>query len=82
MSEHAVHEFSSIGLFLVGTCLPLILTAMVPNGLQRMGSAVLALLGIGVLIGLLRAGSTPLHAGLATGFILASIKLLTGLRFL
>ena len=82
MSQHAVHEFSSIGFFLLGIVLPLLLTAMVPNGLQRTGSAVLALLGIGILIGLLRAGSTPFHAGLATGFVLASIKLLTGLRFL
>jgi MFS-type transporter involved in bile tolerance (Atg22 family) len=80
--SHAAHEFAAIGKFILGTIMPLIGSAMVPNGYQRWGAAIFSLIGIAILIGLLRCGSSPFHAGLATGFVLASMKLATGLRFL
>ncbi len=69
-------------LFLLGTCLPMLGSAMIPNGSQRWGAAVFSLLGIGVFIGIGGTGATPLTTGIGTGFILASAKLATGLRFL
>jgi hypothetical protein len=68
-------------MILLGCALPLLLSALVPNGRQRWGAAVFALLGAGLFCGLGADPATPFGGGLATGFILASAKLATGLRF-
>ena len=82
MSPHQKAEFWAIFYFLVGLPLPLLASAMVPDGWQRIGGAVFALIGIGVFSGMLMDGANPLRWGLSLGLILASLKLTTGLRFL
>lgn len=78
----AVAEIVSAILFGVGACLPMLGSAMVPNGSQRWGAAAFSLLGIGVLLGIGYIGSTPFALGVGVGFMIASAKLATGLRFL
>jgi hypothetical protein len=73
---------SNIGLFIFGCAIPLVGSAMVPNGWQRPGAAVFALISVGVFLGFGADPATPIGAGIATGFVLASAKLLTGIRFL
>lgn len=82
MTENIVSEGSAILLFAFGTVIPLILSAMVPNGFQRIGGAVCALLGIALAIGMIGIEGNAMRWGLVTGFSLASIKLAAGLRFL
>lgn len=72
----------SIGMFIIGCAGPLVGSAMVPNEWQRPGAAVFALISVGVFVGMQSHPVTPLGAGVATGFCLASAKLLTGIRFL
>lgn len=73
---------ANIGMFILGCAGPLVGSAMVPNGWQRPGAAVFALLAVGVFLGLGTDPATPLGAGVAAGFVLASAKLLVGIRFL
>lgn len=68
------------GIFAV--LLPLILSALVPHGFQRWGGAIFCLLGIAFLCGLSQFSSTHFSIGMGIGFILASLKLITGIRFL
>lgn len=75
-------DIVAIAVFLVGCILPLLGSAMVPDRSQRLGAAAFSAIGIAITLGIAWNGSTPFHAGLAVGFVLASIKLLTGLRFL
>ncbi|MAM83256.1 MAG: hypothetical protein CL472_01070 [Acidobacteria bacterium] len=82
MTENIISEGRAILLFAFGTIIPLILSAMVPNGFQRIGGAVCALLGIALAIGMIGVEGNAMRWGLVTGFSLASIKLAAGLRFL
>lgn len=82
MTAHQQSEFWAIFLFVVSVFMPLIASAMVPNGWQRIGGAIFALLGIGVMSGILVEGANAMRWGLSLGLVLASIKLSAGLRFL
>lgn len=82
MINNVASEGSAILLFIFGTVIPLILSAMVPNGYQRIGGALCALIGIALAIGMIGVEGNAMKWGLITGFSLASIKLAAGLRFL
>ena len=82
MIDNVASEGSAILLFIFGTIIPLIASAMVPNGYQRFGGAICALLGIAIAIGMIGVEGNPMRWGLVAGFSLASIKLSAGLRFL
>lgn len=82
MIDNLVSEGSAILLFIFGLVIPLILSGMVPNGYQRIGGAVCALLGIALAVGMVGVDGNAIRWGLVTGFSLASIKLAAGLRFL
>jgi hypothetical protein len=69
-------------LFLLGVVIPMLGSAMIPNGSQRWGAAIFSLLGIGLFLGIGGYGANPLTIGMGVGFMLASAKLATGLRFL
>ncbi len=75
------HEFASIFKFIIGFIIPMILSAMVPSKNSRVGAMIFCLIGIGFLIGMMQTGSSSFSAGLASGFTLASLKLLTNIRF-
>lgn len=62
-------------------CLPLIGTALVPNGYQRIGAAAFAVVGLGTLVSFFGAVEPSSFAtGLMVGFILATLKLALGIR--
>lgn len=78
-----MEQLLNIPVILLGCFLPLLVTAMVPGGSQRMAAAIFALIGIGMFA---RFGATTepstFALGLAIGFMLATAKLATGIRFL
>jgi len=81
MTEFQMSEFGAILSFLLGITLPLLGSALVPNGWQRIGGALFALIAIGVVMGMM-GGSNALRWGLSVGFVLAATKLTAGIRFL
>jgi VIT1/CCC1 family predicted Fe2+/Mn2+ transporter len=81
MTEFQMSEFGAILKFILGVFLPLLGSALVPNGWQRLGAALFALIAICVVTGML-GGSNPLRWGLSVGFVLAATKLTAGIRFL
>ena len=82
MFDNLASEGGAILLFAFGGIIPLILSAMVPNGYQRIGGALCALVGIALAIGMIGVEGNAMRWGLVAGFSLASIKLAAGLRFL
>ncbi len=70
-------------LMLVSAVLPLILSGMIPNGKQRWAAAIFALLGIFIFGGYIQATeTTPYALGLGIGFLIATVKLTTGIRLI
>lgn len=69
---------------LVGCIVPLIGSAMIPNGSQRWGAAIFAAIGLFVFINFMSSHESPsaFAVGLGIGFMLSTIKLATGLRFI
>lgn len=82
MNAHAQAELWSIFVFVIGAILPLLGTAMIPNGGQRIAGAIFALIGIAVLAGMVGHPSNAMRWGLSVGFILGATKLVAGIRFL
>ena len=81
--EPEMQDIIAIVKTLVGIAIPLLGSAMIPDGLQRWGAAVFGAIGIFVFIGFVT-GSEPssFAIGLGIGMILATLKLATGLRWL
>lgn len=68
---------------LLGITLALLGSALIPNGLQRWGSAAFAVIGIAVFASYMTSENPSSFAlGLGIGLILATFKLATGLRWL
>jgi MFS-type transporter involved in bile tolerance (Atg22 family) len=82
MNAHGQEDLWAIFIFVVGAVLPLLGSAMIPNGRQRMAGAIFALIGIAVLVGMVGNPSNAMRWGLSVGFILAATKLVAGIRFL
>ena len=69
-------------LFMLGLSLPLLCAAMVPPRRRLAGAAVVAVVGIGVFLRVDAVSPGPLGFGILLGVAVASLKLLTGIRFL
>jgi hypothetical protein len=68
---------------LLGAFIPLLGSAMIPNGSQRWGAAIFAAIGLFVFVNYIQNPDPPAFSiGLGIGFILATAKLATGIRFL
>jgi hypothetical protein len=82
INPHGMSQIVTGLLFMLGVIMPLIGTGMIPRGSQRMGGAVFALMGMGVIFGIGGYGSTPISLGIGVGLMLGSAKLITGISFL
>jgi VIT1/CCC1 family predicted Fe2+/Mn2+ transporter len=82
MTSYQQSEFGAIILFMLGAFLPLLASAMVPNGWQRIGGALFSVIALAVMTGMLGGTANALRWGLSIGFSLAALKLTTGLRFI
>ncbi len=78
-----MQDLFAIAIALVGIAIPLLGSAMIPNGIQRWAAALFAVIGLFVFFSYISAPSPSAFAvGLGIGFILATVKLTTGLRWL
>ena len=76
-------DLIAIAFALIGAALPLLCSGLVPNGEQRWAAAMFAAVGIVVFINQMGSSSpSPFSTGMGIGFVLATAKLATGLRFL
>lgn len=67
----------------LGFCMPLLGSAMIPDTRQRHAAALFALIGIGIIISLTSSTNPQSFTiGLAAGMIAATLKLVTGSRWL
>ena len=69
-------------LFLLGLSMPLLVAALVPPRRRLVGAAVVAVVGTGVFLRIDSSSPGPLGFGILAGVAVASLKLLTGIRFL
>ncbi|QAY80159.1 hypothetical protein [Sphingosinicella sp. BN140058] len=74
-------QIFSLALTVLGSILPLLGSAMIPNGSQRWGAAMFAAVGLFLFVGFVSAPASSFMFGLCVGFLLATAKLATGIRF-
>jgi hypothetical protein len=68
---------------IIGAFLPLLCSGLIPNGYQRWAAAMFAAAGLFVFAGhMTNANPSAFAVGMGIGFVLATAKLATGLRFL
>ena len=78
-----MNDIVAILIGLLGIVIPMTGSAMIPNGAQRWGAAIFALVGLFIFINYMHNPAPSAFAvGLGIGFILATAKLATGIRFL
>lgn len=76
-------DIVSIGFFLLGGFLPLLCSGLIPNGYQRWAAAMFAAFGLFIFINhMTNSSPSSFSVGMSVGFLLATAKLATGLRFL
>lgn len=76
-------DLIAIAMALVGAMLPLFCSGLIPNGYQRWAAAMFAAVGIVVFVShMTNPAPSPFSIGMSIGFVLATAKLATGLRFL
>ena len=76
-------DLVNIAMAMLGGFLPLLFSGLIPNGYQRWAAAMFAGIGIFVFVSQMRAPEvSSFSVGMGIGFVLATAKLTTGLRFL
>jgi hypothetical protein len=76
-------DLVAIGYAVIGAFLPLLGSGLIPNGIQRWAAALFAVIGLFVFFNhMTNDDPSSFSVGLGIGFLLATIKLATGLRFL